>query len=62
MRDVRDLTAYHKACEQALRILEITSQFARGERHALTEQIGKMLDSMIATLAECWYSSRKAVP
>lgn len=54
----RDLVVYQLAFEAAMRIFELTKDFPREERYALTDQIRRSSRSVCANLTEAWRKRR----
>jgi four helix bundle protein len=60
MGDVKDLIAFKKAYDLALRIFQITGKFPREERYSLTDQIRRSSRSVCVNIAESY--QRRAYP
>ena len=57
-RGYRDLKPYQLSCQLALEIHDLTKQFPKEEKYALTDQIRKSSRSVPANLAEAWKKRR----
>ena len=58
IKSFRELAVYQKAFQQAMRIFEITKQFPKEERYALTDQIRRSSRSVCTNIAEAWRKRR----
>ncbi len=57
-RSFRELKVYEKAREAAKEVFELTKDFPREERYALTDQIRRSSRAVKAMLAEAWARRR----
>ena len=58
IQSAKDLIAYQKAFEQAMRIFELSKRFPHEERYALTGQIRRSSRSVCMNLSEAWAKRR----
>jgi four helix bundle protein len=54
IRNFHDLIVYQKAFSAACKIFEISREFPKEERYALTDQIRRSSRSVAANIAEAW--------
>jgi four helix bundle protein len=54
IRSVRDLVAYQKAFDSAMKIFEITKTFPKEEMYSLTDQIRRSSRGVCSNLSEGW--------
>ena len=57
-RSFQDLIVYHRACEVALQISQLTEGFPCGERYSLADQMRRSSRSIGAHIAEAWGKRR----
>src|SRR6266478_1208452 len=57
-RSFRELKVYEKARDAAKQVFELTKDFPREERYALTDQIRRSSRAVKAMLAEAWARRR----
>ena len=58
IRSAKDLIAYQKAFELAMKIFELSKRFPPEERYALTGQIRRSSRSVCMNLSEAWAKRR----
>lgn len=58
IKSFRELTAYQKAFEQAMRIFEITKRFPKEEQYSLTDQMRRASRSVCTNIGEAWRKRR----
>jgi four helix bundle protein len=58
MRSFRDLLAYQKAFDVAMKIFQITKQFPTEEKYSLTDQVRRSSRSVCANIAEGYRKRR----
>src|SRR5262245_5921936 len=58
LKSAKDLTAYAKAYDLAMRIFDISKRFPREEQYALTGQVRRSSRSICMNLREAWAKRR----
>jgi four helix bundle protein len=58
IRDFRELRAFESAMDAAMSIFFITSDFPKGEKYSLTDQIRRSSRSVCANITEAWRKRR----
>jgi four helix bundle protein len=58
VRDFKELRTYRAGFEAAMRIFDLSKQWPRDERYALTDQVRRSSRSICSSLAEAWFKRR----